>query len=220
MQYYNLSLNNINLSVRETIFDNKFYIYKPTIHEQILLWWDIFAANRLLSSFDRLHNVSWNFCFFNSKHNIENNYPHTHGDTIFLSSSHFFLSAFARLKILIHEKIHIYQRYYPIPYNKILKDFFDIQICGFLPYHKDYENVRRNPDNNLLIYADHGEYILPLFKKNPTQLNDVINKVYESHNLPSKYKEFPTNEHPNETFAYAVTDMIINKQKIPYHKYL
>jgi hypothetical protein len=79
-----------------------------------------------------------------------------------------------------------------------------------LPSHDDYEKVRQNPDNNLLIYSDHGEYTLPIFDDEPKTLRDVVFKNYNKHSKSTPYSKLNKNEHPNETFAYHITDSILN----------
>jgi hypothetical protein len=71
--------------------------------------------------------------------------------------------------------------------------------------------MRQNPDNNQLLYSDHGQYTLPLFRKNPKTIADVEFVDFHTHNKETKYSKLNKNEHPNETFAYYLTDSILEK---------
>lgn len=211
--FYNNSLNQKNKMLRQNLINSKF-LYSPTLYEYSILKYDLFLTNLILLSFNRLYSLPWKIKFFNNKYNIENNYPHTHGDTIFFPNLYFTLPQSERINLLIHEKIHIYQRYYPIPYHKILLNHYNLKVKQLLFTHEDFENVRQNPDNNLLIYTDDNEYILPVFMDNPSSIADVKHKVYNKHNNNTSYSELNKNEHPNETFAYYLTNAIL-KNEIP-----
>lgn len=210
---YNNSLNQKNKMLRQNLINSKF-LYSPTLYEYSLLKYDLLTTNLILYTFNRLYSLPWKIKFFHNKYNIENNYPHTHGDTIFFPNLYFTLPRSERTNLLVHEKIHIYQRYYPIPYHKILFNHYNLKVKQLLFTHEDFENVRQNPDNNLLIYTDDNEYTLPVFMDNPSSIADVKHKVYNEHNNVTSYSELNKNEHPNETFAYYLTDAIL-KNEIP-----
>jgi hypothetical protein len=162
----------------------------------------------MLSPYTRLYNLPWTIIFFQQKYNIENNFPHTHGDTILFPSSFFSLPKNERLKLLVHEKIHVYQRFHPIPYHKILFLHFNLQVEQLVQSHKDFENIRQNPDNNDLIYSDHGQYTLPLFSTYATSIADVQFQDFNTHDKLTTYSKLNKNEHPNETFAHFLTNAI------------
>ncbi len=211
--FYNNSLNQTNKMLRQNLINSKFF-YSPSLYEHSILKYDLFLTNLILLSLNRLYSLPWKIKFFNNKYNIENNYPHTHNDTIFFPNMYFTLSQSERINLLIHEKIHIYQRYYPIPYHKILFNYYNLKVKQLVFTHQDFENVRQNPDNNLLIYTDNNEYILPVFIDNPSSIADVKHKVYNKHNNNTSYSKLNKNEHPNETFAYYLTNAIL-KNEIP-----
>lgn len=208
--YYNKSLTEKNRMLRKYLINSK-YFYTPTLSQRVTLRFDLNHVNSILKPFVRLHSLPWNVRFLHTKFNIENNYPHTHGDTIFFPSTFFQMSKSERIKLLIHEKIHVYQRYHPIPYHKIILHHFDLQVEQLLDTHTNYPNMRQNPDNNQLLYSDHGQYTLPLFRKNPKTIADVEFVDFHTHNKETKYSKLNKNEHPNETFAYYLTDSILEK---------
>lgn len=210
INYYNKSLTKKNKMLRKHLI-NYNHLYNPSFLHLLKLKLDIISVNHILYPYKRIYNLPWNIKFLDTKYKTENNYPHTHGDTIFFPSSYFNLPKYERIKLLVHEKIHIYQRYHPIPYHKIILIHFDLQVEQLLKTHKDYQNIRQNPDNNTLIYSDHGQYTLPLFKKNAKTIADVQFKDFNTHNKQTKYSKLNKNEHPNETFAYYLTDSILDK---------
>lgn len=213
LRFYHSLLNKINRSVRLNL-QHPDLVYQLNFYQRNILNNDIMKANVLLKPYKRLYQISWKCVFFKTVFQIENNFPHTNYDTIFLTDAYFSNSESNRINTLIHEKIHIYQRFYPIPYNKILLNFYNLNIKSLLRSHSDFDHVRINPDNNLLIYDDQGHYTLQLFRKNPKSLSDVYKKQYGT--IPkSKYSNLPNDEHPNETTAYYFTDMIMNQRKLP-----
>ena len=217
--FYNNSLNQINKMLRNNLINSKFFYY-PSFIECFILKYDIFLTNIILLSYHHLYYLPWKIQFFHNKYNIENNYPHTHGDTIFFPNLYFTLPQSERINLLIHEKIHIYQRYYPIPYHKILFNYYNLKVKQLVFTHPDFKNVRKNPDNNLLIYTDNNEYILPVFIDNPSSISDVKHKVYNKQNKNTTFSKLNKNEHPNETFAYYLTTAILNNEIPNYIKSL
>ncbi len=65
--------------------------------------------NKKIKQFSKLKLIKWKFCKLNSK--IENGYPHTHNDIIFISQNFFEYNMEDNLITLLHELIHIYQRF-------------------------------------------------------------------------------------------------------------
>lgn len=176
---------------------------------------DIREANKILRSCTRLSSMAWRFVFLSSKCDIENNFPHTHYDTIFLYLPNYFnLSAYSRVTLLIHEKIHIYQRMYPIPYHNILFKHYNLRVDSMIHRHRDFKRVRINPDTNVLIYKDIDDsYVLPLYNnENATRLRDVENRTYNENNpQKTKYRSIGKEEHPNEAIAYYLSNLLVTK---------
>ncbi len=99
------------------------------------------------------------------------------------------------LGVLIHEKIHIYQKMYPEDANIWIKN------NGFLKYKlrtKD-DNIRANPDINNYIYKNKKNNILmSKYNELPLTINDVMYYPVNDY----KY------EHPLELMAYTLEDEI------------
>lgn len=212
---YNQSLNSINRKVRKNLFDHKDKIYHLDFNESIILWVDKYNANSLLKQYTYLYNLQWNIIFLKDHYSIENNFPHTHNKYIFLPQMYFTYSKEKRIRILIHEKIHVFQRFYPILYNKLLLEYFNLDVLSLLSSHPLYKHVRRNPDVNDIIYGNIGEYNLPIFNHNPVSLLDFNMKTYNAHGKNTIYSNILQHEHPNETIAYYMEDMIYNQRNNP-----
>ena len=129
----------------------------------------------------------WKFALIDEVY--EEGFPHTRMDIIFLSPKVITYTEDNLTKILIHESIHIYQRYNKSEINKYLSD------NGYIISRKrDSEPlIRANPDLDEYIYKDkNGEEMINKYKSStPTGINDII---------PSK------NEHPFETMAYEISE--------------
>jgi hypothetical protein len=98
------------------------------------------------------------------------------------------------IKLLIHEKIHIYQKMYPNDVQLYIK------LNGFIPIRKREmnDNIRANPDLDNWIYKDKDSNIYKAqYNKEPKTISDVI--------------YYPTDsqlyEHPYETMAITIENL-------------
>jgi len=140
----------------------------------------------------------WKFALIGEVY--EEGFPHTRTDIIFLSPKIINYNETDLTTILIHESIHIYQRYNKTDMNKYLQD------KGYtVSRRRDSEPfIRANPDLDEYIYKDKtGTELLYLYKSSmPTSINDII---------PSK------NEHPFEIMAYEISEQY-SKLKLSKYK--
>ena len=142
-----------------------------------------------------LLNIPWNFAL--SKYNsyeYEEGLPHTREKIIFLSEKIIPNQINSEIiSLLIHEKIHIYQRYNKNKINKI------IEKLGYTEIKNTYKDkIRSNPDLNNTIYMDKNNNISGCIynSDNPTSIKDV-------NCLNSNVKL----EHPYELMAYEIADL-------------
>jgi len=154
----------------------------------------------------KLNAIPWKLVKFN---NIENNFPHTLGDIIFLPESFFQLDAAKQLETLIHEKIHVYQRLYPIETSmfitKLGYEVWDTQ--------KKYKNIRTNPDTNQFIYMNSQTGTVQAQVYN----SDAPKSITDSHverlvgdvpwDVPECIKQ---QDHPYEMMACGIANYIVN----------
>jgi len=169
-------------------------------------------ADKYLNNYNKLLNgkdiakIKWNFALTqnNNNYEYEDGLPHTRKNIIFLSDkiipntiSHNFINT------LIHEKIHVYQRYN----SKILENV--INKMGFKK--TSFKNIkqRSNPDLNNLIYINKNNQKLSCLYKNnkPSSINDVI--CLENNNLL---------EHPYELLAYNIANEFNHSELQKYIK--
>jgi len=137
--------------------------------------------------------ILWKFGCIKGKL-YENGLPHTRIDTIILSKEHLELDDNKLIKLLIHEKIHVYQKMYPNDVQLYIK------LNEFIPIKKKEmnDNIRANPDLDNWIYKDTESNIYKAeYKKDPKTIRDVIYN-------PSDSQLY---EHPYETMAITIENL-------------
>jgi len=188
------NVNNIN-DYKNNIINN---IYNLSKKEKKRLYNLYNTSNNILSKkYIDIANVKCKIAI-TTKNIYENGLPHTRSNIIFLSNNMLDYSDVEIIKTLIHEKIHIFQRYNP--YHKYIIDFLDNN--GFKrfmkrnEYIKTYPLLRSNPDLDEWIYIDKFNTLSCSYNSNkPKSITDVnCNQL---------------NEHPFEMMAYDITNSII-----------
>ena len=193
------SFNKIDMKVRncKSIEDCK-TLYKKNVilfteQEKSKLSKFVNESNEKIKLFKNLYNIPWKFARVTNK--IDNGLPHTHGDTIYLSDKFFNNPS---INTLIHEKIHIYQKKYPEKTDKLYKLYNYEKLERF-----NNGKRRANPDLNHFDYKHNDKVVYSEYNNNASDLSDIklINSNGDSN----------VNEHPDEYFAYLLTDKIIKK---------
>jgi len=135
------------------------------------------------------NGFNWTFALVN--HLYEEGFPHTRDKIIFLSPKILNYDKTELIKTLIHESIHIYQRFNPDIINEYIKN------NGYTISKKKEKNslIRANPDLNDYIYKDKkGIEMIAYYKSEyPKGINDTL--LTDS-----------SNEHPYEKMAYEIAD--------------
>jgi len=137
--------------------------------------------------------LQWIIGVFKGK-DYEYGLPHTRNLVILLPES-ILNNNSSLLRILIHEKIHIYQKMFPNDINIWLKD------NGFTKYRliNKNDNNRANPDiDNYLYKNSNGQVLMSVYNELPFTINDV--KYHPKDNLYY--------EHPFEYMAYSLENLI------------
>jgi len=137
--------------------------------------------------------IQWSIGIFKGK-DYEYGLPHTR-NFIILIPEHILGNTNSLIRILIHEKIHIYQKMYPDDINSWLK------TNGFVKFRvkSKKDDVRANPDiDNYLYKNSKDEVMISKYNELPFTINDV--KYYPINDY--KY------EHPFEFMAYTLEEMI------------
>jgi len=147
------------------------------------------------------NNMNWVFALVNN--NYEEGFPHTRGNIIFLSSTIINYSDIELTKTLIHESIHIYQRYNKEEIKKYLeKNNFTISRL-----RNNTSLMRANPDLDDYIYKDKNgiEMIANYNSEFPTSISDISLTTL-------------SNEHPFEYMAYTIAEEYSRKILNKYNK--
>jgi hypothetical protein len=166
--------------------------------------------------------------------NIESGYPHTLEDVIIINNNFFTLNQEQQKILLLHEKLHIYQRKFPIETEEFVMNTLEFKIKN---RNKDLNiMVRNNPDLNDLTYGKDDYYTLQVYNSfNPKSLADSkVIKVNEKNNeisdltqndLKLDINDKTQIEHPYEIMASYLPYVILQKKmNINYidwmHQYL
>lgn len=142
----------------------------------------------------KIAEIPWIFAY--TKGNMyENGLPHTRGDIIFLSSN---INETQKdlIRLLIHEKVHIYERLYPEEIDSYLEHH------GYIKWKQrlGVPRIRANPDLNNWIYIDPNTQkpMMALYTSDkPTNISDttLTNVSFE---------------HPYELLAYNMEKQLNN----------
>ena len=139
----------------------------------------------------------------------EDGLSHTRKHVIFLSQDVLNYSEDEIIKLLIHEKIHIYQRNNEALFKTIIYNMGYAESTDGQEISKDkLRYVRSNPDVNNKIYKNinTGELMICLYSSDkPKNINDIIIEKYSM-------------EHPYEKIAYEISEHIYNIHKIETYK--
>ena len=139
----------------------------------------------------------------------EDGLSHTRKNIIFLSQDVLNYSEDEIIKLLIHEKIHIYQRYNEASFKTIIYNMGYAESTDSQEISQDkLKYVRSNPDVNNKIYKNvhTGEVMICLYSSDkPKRINDIIIQNYAM-------------EHPYEKIAYEISEHIYNIHKIEKYK--
>jgi len=139
----------------------------------------------------------------------EDGLSHTRKNTIFLSQDVLNYSEDEIIKLLIHEKIHIYQRQNEALFKTIIYNMGYVEISPNNEISSDkLKYVRSNPDVNNKIYKNvhTGELMICLYSSDkPKNINDIIIQNFSM-------------EHPYEKIAYEISEHIYNIHKIEKYK--
>jgi hypothetical protein len=137
----------------------------------------------------------WKFGSINGS-DYENGLPHTRSDVIILPQVAIDNYSYQELtKLILHEKIHIYQKMYP----KDIENY--IQHNKYYKFKKRSEVIdsRANPDLNEWIYNDsNNNTFVAIYNSNPKSISDVT--FYSNNNK--------NEEHPFEKMAYEMSENI------------
>ena len=142
----------------------------------------------------KANNIPWSIGIVDGTI-YEEGYPHTRGNVIVIPK--FLIYQKNLTKTLIHEKIHIYQKYYEDDLLLYINNNFKKAISS-----SRISNNRANPDIDVHLYTDKNNHLMYCtYIENPKSIMDVV--YYPVNN--------PSNEHPFELMAYNIETDISTK---------
>jgi hypothetical protein len=155
------------------------------------------ADTLLKKDYKKISELDWKIALIGDIQ-YENGFPHTRKDIIFLFTYLLDLPYKKLVNILIHEKIHVFQRYYPNDsiMKNYMKQFQKIKLRDDL--YKENSLLRSNPDLDEWIYKDKKSnviYYANYSSDRPTKINDILSQSNE--------------EHPFEKMAYEISNNLI-----------
>ena len=186
---------------------------------------------------------TWSFAKIDS--DIENGYPHTHKDTIFLSKNTINDTPKRLLYVLVHEQMHVMQRKKPELFDKLYTQYYPFKKGKLGLSDKVVKRMRSNPDTRFTpesdyMYIDGDErlyYLCAVYSEEiPTSLGDVRyiavnldhdkeNEVYKGSedimdisgmaNFNNFFSIDSNHYHPNEISAEIIGLYYSDKQKEP-----
>lgn len=124
----------------------------------------------------------------------ENGLPHTRNGVIIMNSRDIERKSITSMcRLLIHEKVHVYQKIYQTEFAKYLEENYDRTEKE----HNDI-TIPSNPDTDRFVYTEKatGQILQGKYRENPRHFRDI---------------DFTDNdqrkEHPNESVAYALENL-------------
>lgn len=185
-----------------------------TLYQKYQLRHLISHVNAIIKKYTILSSISWKFVKVTN--DIENGYPHTLGKIIILTDIFFTLPYNKKISVLIHEKIHLYQRLYTHKCQDLICNMWNYIPINF---SKNYKLFRSNPDLNGIVYKKDNIITIQVYKSNrPKSIadsklvnidvnNNIINK-----NIHPSYINQP--EHPYEIQACLITSIILDSLQV------
>jgi len=210
-EHINIYISNLNytdIHVRDMTNYEKYIYDKIPSNFKRTITKDIEKVDQKLKVYNKLYDITWKIAV-----------PYT-----FLK-----LDDKSRLEVLLHEKIHVFQRKYPIQTHFLYTKYWYVVPYALRSYD---EPLRSNPDINHIIYAYFSPY-KNTYIHNVAVYNDRVFKIKDSYvkSKPSKHitntnrehsatyyrliheYDIKQTEHPNEVMACLITDIVMNNIK-------
>ena len=175
-------------------------VSSPSLFEKLRLIWltfiidlKILIGNNNKAYFDKVKftRIPWKIGVVNGNL-YEAGFPHTRNGNIIFSRNSFYTSNQDLSRVLLHEKVHVYQYLYKKDAEKYIKS-------KNLKRIKRGKNVRANPDIDDYSYQDSsGNIYQAVYRKNAKSIGDVYYDMGKSQYY----------EHPYESMAIEMEKML------------
>jgi hypothetical protein len=198
------------MSIANYIDKYKKSLLKFTNHEKTKLNNLISGIDNVIIKYKNISNIPWKIAKISN--DIELSFPHTLEDVIIISAK-FFEMPIERQKItLLHEKIHIYQRLFPLETEELIINVLKYEIKK---ENSDYRLLRRNnPDLNNLVYGKDNYYTVQLYNSfHPDSIADsrVFKIIGNKKELIEESNSDIQIEHPYEIMASYLPKVIFKQ---------
>lgn len=206
---YFQNLNQADLAARKFIVDSKGVVksycdnYLDFTKEEI---------DKITNVIKSLPNnelfIKWSFAKMSTS--VEDGFPHTHKDTIFLSEHTINESDDRLLFVLIHEQMHVMQRKKPELFKILYTKYYPFKTGKLKVQDKYISRIRSNPDtrylpdNDYVLKTENGDYYLCAYygEKKPKHLGAVLYAAIKC-------------EYDSKKNTYKTTDNITSIDNIP-----
>jgi hypothetical protein len=205
-RYFHM-LNGVNLYARKCSTREEYLeLYCSKLKEMGQYHRDVLETRILPRVNNKINGrvISFNTISFCEFSGVEEDMPHTLGDTIFLPTVFWNQPLQIQVSTMHHELIHIYQRRFPEETDRYIQDKLKYRKWGL---KNMFSNIRINPDtcqSELYQKIDSGNVYAPCFKSRiPSSVNDITVKciVGDIDGAPQLSVEY---EHPYEQMAYSI----------------
>ena len=182
--------NNIEKSISYFTIKEKIRLIKLTNYINLII---LRTKNKSYFDSKKFNKIPWKFGIVKNKL-YEQGLPHTRNDIIVLCKNLLDNSSNNSLiGTLIHEKVHIYQKKYPLDTQKFISD------KGFIKKRKRDSSIRANPDIDDYVYSDnHGNEYKAVYTNNAKKITDI------NYNIGNNQKY----EHPYENMAIELENYL------------
>lgn len=221
IHHYVSTFSQYDKKVRDmTLYEN--YVVEMNIIEKMYIAFIVFYLNIVLFPYKTLYGIPWKFA--KSLNNVEYNYPHTIKDIIILPNHFVTMNIMKLVDIVLHEKVHIFQRYYPIYTMKLYIDHWHLNVYKL----EKEEKERANPDISMIKFSYFNPYVnkqvynYTEYRESPQNMKDTIlkeirlqdksldkSRIYYDIIHDNNYQS----EHPNEIMACIITDILLNHKR-------
>ena len=138
---------------------------------------------------EKASEMKWSFGCMKGKL-CENGLPHTLDHIIILPQDIIRLSDERLIRLLIHEKVHIYQKRYPEDVDL----YINTKNYKKVKKREETDRIRANPDVDDWVYEREGRLYAMTYNENPEKITDTVEK-------DQRY------EHPYEEMAIRISEM-------------
>ncbi len=161
------------------------------------------GVDNLTKAYKRLYAIPWKVVAFQG---VEHDFPHTIADIVFLPIDILDDTAKSAMETLLHEKIHVYQRAFPLETNLLVQKMWGYKMHSLRARHP---LARNNPDLNQVVYGRQRWGMLQEFTNTANDLRD--SKVRFVGDEPDTWTAVAERyEHPYERMAYEISKFLVS----------